>query len=402
MKRTILVICVIAMAFCLTACGCEHEWQEATCTTPKTCKLCEATEGDVKAHQWQDATCTAPKTCKDCGATEGEVKAHQWQDATCLVAKTCKDCGTTEGDLADHSWEEATCTEAKTCKVCEETEGEALGHTWADATCTEAKTCTVCSEKEGEALGHTSNSWVVEKEATCTEVGSESSVCSVCNESVTREIPMLEHTPGEWEVTVKATKTSDGTEVQNCSACGKELESRSYEFAPFDITPLKNKGTFKYDEFNKSWKYYQTYNKHYSNADESITIILFSEDNGTNIEDIELRAGVYWKDPAQANWKVDTVEFIVGDKLYSCEMKTPEGEATSYTFLVTDTSYQMIKDLAECTSVKAKISYTNGSSTELNVGSALRGICQDIVKYKMWDYYFPESWLAVADTTTVR
>lgn len=376
MKHTIMVILVIALAFCLAACGCQHDWNEATCTTPKTCKLCDATEGEVKAHQWQDATCIAPKTCKDCGATEG--------------------------DVAVHVWEEATCTTAKTCAACKETEGEALGHTWADATCTEAKTCTVCSEKEGEALGHTAGSWTVEKEATCSELGSESSVCSVCNETVTREVPMVEHTPGEWQVKVKATMSADGTEVQLCSVCEKELDSRSYEFAPFDIKPLKSKNNFEYDDFTKSWKYYQTYKKNYSDATESITIILFSEDNGTNIEDIELRAALYWKDAAQANWKVDTVEFIVGDKIYCCEMTTPDGDALSFTFLGTETSYQMIKDLADSTSVKAKISYTNGRSTELSVGSALRGICQDIVKYNMWDYYVPSPMLVALDTTTVR
>ena len=35
MKRTILTtILVLTLAFCLMACGCEHEWTEATCLTP--------------------------------------------------------------------------------------------------------------------------------------------------------------------------------------------------------------------------------------------------------------------------------------------------------------------------------------------------------------------------------
>ncbi len=376
MKRRILsVILVMILAFCLTACGCEHEWKEATCTAPKTCSLCNATEGEVAAHQWQDANCIAPKTCKDCGATEG--------------------------DVAGHVWEEATCTEAKTCTACGETEGEALGHTWADATCTEAKTCTVCSEKDGEALGHKSNSWTVEKEASCTEAGSESSVCSVCNETVTRDIAMVEHTPGEWQVKVKATITSEGTEAQNCSVCGKEMDSRSYTLAPFDIAPLKSKSTFKYDDFTKSWKYYKTYDNRYSDATESITIILFSEDNGSNIEDIELRAGLYWKDAAKADWPIESLQFIVNDKIYSCKMTAQDDSPMAYTFLASDTSYQMIQDIANCTSVKAKINYTRGVSTEMKVGSALKSICQDIVKYNMWDYYTP-GYLVSLDTTTVK
>jgi len=52
--------------------------------------------------------------------------------------------------------------------------------------------------------------------------------------------------------------------------------------------------------------------------------------------------------------------------------------------------------------VKEKISYTNGRSTELPVGSTFKGICQDIVKYNMWDYYVPSPMLVALDTTTVR
>lgn len=376
MRRIIMVIFMIALVFSLTACSCEHEWSEATCIAPRTCKLCNETQGEIKAHQWQDATCLEPKTCKDCGVTEG--------------------------DVADHVWEEATCTTAKTCVICKKTEGEALGHSWADATCTEAKNCTVCSEKEGEALGHTVSSWSVEKEPTCSELGSESGVCSVCNETVSREIAMVEHTPGEWKVKVKATNSSDGTEVQVCSVCEKELESRSYEFAPFDFKPLENKSNFKYDDFTKSWKYYQSFDKKYSDATESITIIIFSKDNGSNIEEIELRAGLYWKDASEADWPIKTVEFIVGDKIYACEMKTSTDSAMAYNFLATETSYQMIKDMAECTNVKAKISYNNGVSSELPVDSALQSICRDIVEYNMWDYYAPDAILTMFDSTTVR
>ena len=49
-----------------------HEWVEATCTAPKTCKRCGATEGEALGHDWKEATTEAPKTCTRCGATEGE------------------------------------------------------------------------------------------------------------------------------------------------------------------------------------------------------------------------------------------------------------------------------------------------------------------------------------------
>ena len=72
---------VLALAFCLTACGCEHEWKEATCTDPKTCTLCDKTEGEANGHQWQDATYADPKTCVTCGATEGVALVPSAEDS---------------------------------------------------------------------------------------------------------------------------------------------------------------------------------------------------------------------------------------------------------------------------------------------------------------------------------
>ena len=75
MKRTILTtILILTLAFCLTACGCEHEWTEATCLTPKTCTLCQEIEGEALGHTWKNATCTAPKTCETCRETEGRIR----------------------------------------------------------------------------------------------------------------------------------------------------------------------------------------------------------------------------------------------------------------------------------------------------------------------------------------
>ena len=67
----------------------EHAWVEATCTAPKTCIICGATEGAMIDHVWNDATCTAPKTCIICGATEGATIDHTVNDATA----TCSVCG---------------------------------------------------------------------------------------------------------------------------------------------------------------------------------------------------------------------------------------------------------------------------------------------------------------------
>ena len=53
-------------------------------------------------HTFNDATCTTPKTCSECGETRGSALGHIWRDATCTVPKTCSRCGTTDGEALGH------------------------------------------------------------------------------------------------------------------------------------------------------------------------------------------------------------------------------------------------------------------------------------------------------------
>ena len=97
-QRLLPIILVMALVCSMSACGCKHEWKEATCTSPKTCKLCEATEGDVIAHEWSEANCTTPKTCKLCELTEGDAKGHNLVEANYQQGEHCADCGEVLGD----------------------------------------------------------------------------------------------------------------------------------------------------------------------------------------------------------------------------------------------------------------------------------------------------------------
>lgn len=123
---TLLPVAILVVALCSCALFHQHAWNEATCTEPRTCSSCGATEGEALGHTWKDATCTEPKTCTVCGETEGEALGHAWKDATCTTPKTCIVCGATEGEALGHSWTEATYTSPKTCTVCGETDGAPL------------------------------------------------------------------------------------------------------------------------------------------------------------------------------------------------------------------------------------------------------------------------------------
>ncbi len=151
-KRLFVILLALVLTMLLAGCGCKHEWYAATCSAPKTCNLCGATEGDALPHTWEDATCTDAKTCSVCNAIDGEPIGHTWQNANCIVPKTCSVCNTTEGEPAGHTWQNATCTEPKTCSVCKITEGKVAAHKWLDATTEAPKTCSVCKATEGSEL----------------------------------------------------------------------------------------------------------------------------------------------------------------------------------------------------------------------------------------------------------
>lgn len=60
-----------------------HSFADATCTAPKICTVCNATEGEPHGHVFYNATCTAPKTCHYCGVTEGSPLGHKYVNGEC-------------------------------------------------------------------------------------------------------------------------------------------------------------------------------------------------------------------------------------------------------------------------------------------------------------------------------
>lgn len=152
MQRKLSFITIIMCCLLLGGCCLVHDWKDATCEEPKTCKVCGATEGEALGHEYADATCILAKTCSVCGETEGEPLGHVWKDADCQNLKTCSVCGYSEGEYADHVWIEATCLRPKHCAVCGISEGTTKSHVWVAANYTSSKYCSVCGIVEGDVL----------------------------------------------------------------------------------------------------------------------------------------------------------------------------------------------------------------------------------------------------------
>ncbi|MBQ7778893.1 MAG: trypsin-like peptidase domain-containing protein [Clostridia bacterium] len=169
-------------------------------------------------HKWVDATCTSQKTCSVCNKSEGEPLGHRWDNASCTEPKTCLVCNYSEGSAEGHTWVNASCTEPKTCSVCAATEGTALGHTWKNATCTSAKTCSTCNETEGKAKGHSYSSTITSV-ATCSKSGVITFKCSSCSSKYTESFSLKELTANE---VYEKSKNSIG-EILTYDKSGNEL-----------------------------------------------------------------------------------------------------------------------------------------------------------------------------------
>ena len=68
MKKLLVIILFALTLTLLISCGeCAHEWSEATCTEPKTCSKCGATEGEPTNHALGEWV-TDPPSCTEDGS----------------------------------------------------------------------------------------------------------------------------------------------------------------------------------------------------------------------------------------------------------------------------------------------------------------------------------------------
>lgn len=236
-----------------------HDWKDATCTEPRTCTSCGATEGRAEGHWFSDDPCTGPKTCNRCGLVK-EAPSHFYSDepnTTCSLCgqrklTVCEGTGvplllssSVGGDFtmdasdsgcslvyleyfvakAIYYWECIIYTPGPglyelplhqknsdepfgvtlnvipheyvdgICKHCGGLENAGHIHTWKSATCTQPAVCTECGEKNGTPLNHDFSKYVC----------SESAKCARC---------------GKWRS--KIDHTYDGWQDDFCNVCNRQ------------------------------------------------------------------------------------------------------------------------------------------------------------------------------------
>lgn len=89
-----------------------HTWTPATCTAPKTCSVCSATEGDALGHSWgkwtvvtpstEDAEGTERRVCRNDGSHRQTRAIPKLTPADCSMGDDCPLCGF--GDLDSGAW----------------------------------------------------------------------------------------------------------------------------------------------------------------------------------------------------------------------------------------------------------------------------------------------------------
>ena len=76
--------------------GCNHDWVYSTkpCVEPAVCSKCGMTKpNSLTKHNWAEANCHDPRTCRACGKTEGAINPNNHVYVKTNGGYFCKYCG---------------------------------------------------------------------------------------------------------------------------------------------------------------------------------------------------------------------------------------------------------------------------------------------------------------------
>ena len=229
--------------------SCTHSWSDwttvisPTCISTgkavSTCSICGEVDTytiPITTHNYKPATCESPQTCWVCNATTGTANGHTWPSSwTITEYPTCTTTGTEEkhcticSDLLDtqtipkvaHTWPSTwTVTEYPTCTT----------------TGTEEKHCTICSDlldmQTIPKVAHTwPSSWTVTQYSNCWQPGKEVKLCTVCSFKLAEQTTALDpnnHSGYTYnEETTSPTCTTSGVSTTFCSGCDGALSTAS-------------------------------------------------------------------------------------------------------------------------------------------------------------------------------
>ena len=145
-----------------------HTWIDADCDTPKTCSVCNKTEGKALGHtpESDDGNCTTDIKCANCGTvlTSGKTQhvAHA-DDGDCTTPVTCTACETviTAAKVHDFTgeWQNDASGHWHVCKNDRCSVADVKANHISDGAATEEKAekCTVCEYVIAPELEHTHN-----------------------------------------------------------------------------------------------------------------------------------------------------------------------------------------------------------------------------------------------------
>ena len=207
--------------------------EEATCTEPQTCTVCQGILTEPLGHAYDltvvEPTCTeqgyTSHACHRCGHTYldtyTDAKGHTSnEEASCTHAQICADCGAVMDEAKGHDYTHVIVAPTvrgyttHTCSRCEHTYldsfTDTVPHTLRqEANCFEPQSCSVCGGLIKEAIGHEYRATVVA--ATCTNQGYTKHICIHCSASYMDNFtPAKGHVPG---------KAATCTESQLCTVC---------------------------------------------------------------------------------------------------------------------------------------------------------------------------------------
>lgn len=128
------------------------------------------------------------------------------------------------------------------------------GHQWEEATCEESKKCTVCGKIEGVPLEHVIDTYETTLEPTCTTNGKKEGVCSLCGETISKEIEKIAHIDDNaWVVIKNPTDTSLGEKVTHCTVCGGTVQTLTFDLNMEEKNAIKKAESYlSHMAFSKS------------------------------------------------------------------------------------------------------------------------------------------------------